>query len=54
MDIQTVIAAFIILGALLYAGGLIRNKIKAFQPKTASCGADCGCDASGRPKSRRS
>jgi hypothetical protein len=44
MDLQTIIVVFIILAALVYAGNLARHKIKAFKPKSGSCGADCGCD----------
>ena len=53
MDIQTIIVALIILAAMLYAGNLLRHKIKAFRPKDNSCGADCGCESNSRtPRSK--
>jgi hypothetical protein len=44
MDIQTVIVTLIIFAAFVYAGNMLRHKIKAFKPKGNSCGADCGCE----------
>jgi len=43
MNAQNIIVAVIVLGALLYVGNILRRKVRAFKPKDASCGADCGC-----------
>jgi hypothetical protein len=43
MDLQFIIVALIIVAAMLFAGNAVRRKIKAFKPKTDSCGAGCGC-----------
>ena len=43
MDLQFIIVALIILAAVAFAGNNLRRKIKAFKPKTDSCGAGCGC-----------
>lgn len=43
-EIQTLIAVVIVLGALAYAGTLIRKKVRAFSPRK-SCGDDCGCSS---------
>lgn len=45
MDIQTIIVGLIIGAALIYAGNILRHKVKAFKPKDNSCGADCGCES---------
>lgn len=44
MDLQTVIVALIILGALAFAGNSLRQKLGAFRPKDKSCGTNCGCE----------
>ena len=43
MNLQTIVVLLIVLAAAVYAGAQIRRKVKAFAPKDASCGADCGC-----------
>jgi hypothetical protein len=45
MDAQTIIVGLIVLAAIIYAGNILRQKIKAFKPKSISCGADCGCES---------
>jgi hypothetical protein len=50
MDIQTIIVVLIIVGALVYAGNILRHKIKAFKPKDNSCGTDCGCESKAKVK----
>jgi hypothetical protein len=50
MDIQNIIAALIIFAAFVYAGNLLRHKIKAFKPRDNSCGADCGCESNPKGK----
>jgi hypothetical protein len=50
MELQSIIVALIILTALVYAGNILRHKIKAFKPKDNSCGADCGCDSKTKVK----
>ena len=45
MDIQTIIVILIVGAALIYAGNIVRHKIKAFKPKNNSCGTDCGCES---------
>ncbi|MBL8123557.1 MAG: FeoB-associated Cys-rich membrane protein [Pyrinomonadaceae bacterium] len=47
LDIQTLIAGLIVLGALAYAVTLIRKKVRAFSPKK-SCGDDCGCGSNSK------
>jgi len=47
LDIQTLIAGLIVLGALAYAGTLIRKKVRAFSPKKG-CGDDCGCGSNSK------
>ena len=42
---QNIIVALIILGALVYVGNILRQKVKSFKPKDNSCGADCGCES---------
>jgi hypothetical protein len=44
MDIQTIIAAIIILGAAVYVSQMIWQKAKS-AAKSSACAADCGCDA---------
>jgi hypothetical protein len=53
MDLQNIITALIIVAAFLYAGNLVRHKIKAFRPKNDSCGADCGCAAKEKNKAAK-
>jgi hypothetical protein len=44
MDVQTIIVALIVLGALGYAGQMLWRRTKSFAPKNNSCAADCGCE----------
>ncbi len=44
MNLQNIIVVLIILAAILYAGNILRQKVKSFKPKDNSCGADCGCE----------
>lgn len=53
MELQTVIVALIILASMLYVGNLLRLKIKAFKPKTDSCGASCGCEKASKRETLR-
>jgi hypothetical protein len=50
MDLQNVIVGLVVLAALLYAGNMLRHKIKAFRPKSNSCGTDCGCESKVKSK----
>lgn len=50
MNTQNIIVALIVLGALVYAGSVLRHKIKAFKPKENSCGAGCGCQSNSKFK----
>ncbi|MEP6902028.1 MAG: FeoB-associated Cys-rich membrane protein [Actinomycetota bacterium] len=45
MNIQSIIVGIILLAAFIYVGNILRQKVKSFKPKDASCGADCGCGA---------
>jgi hypothetical protein len=44
LDLQSIIAGFIILAALLYAASILLRKTKAFSRK-ADCADDCGCSS---------
>lgn len=47
MNAQTIVVLLIVLAAAFYVGWQIKRKIKAFKPKEASCGANCGCESGG-------
>ncbi|PYT00932.1 MAG: hypothetical protein DMF63_04500 [Acidobacteria bacterium] len=43
-DLQTIIAALLIIGALAYASVVLLRKTRAFSRKGA-CADDCGCSS---------
>ena len=43
-DLQTTIAALLIIGALAYAAVVFSRKTRAFSPK-GGCADDCGCSS---------
>ena len=43
-DLQSIIAALLIIGALAYAGIILSRKTRAFSRKGA-CADDCGCSS---------
>lgn len=42
MNIQNIIAALIILGAVAYVANILLKKKRSFSPKSG-CANDCGC-----------
>jgi hypothetical protein len=44
MNLQIFLVAFIVFGAIAYAGTIFWKKTRSFSPKSG-CDADCGCGA---------
>ena len=44
LDIQSIIAALLLVGAFAYAATMLWKKTRAFSMK-ADCGGECGCSS---------
>jgi len=47
MNVQAIIVIGIVLGAVLYALKLLRQKSRSFSPKSG-CDSDCGCNGAAK------